>query len=79
MKTSWTQGLDKSEKADIKAYFEQGLLLRRRLSQLVDAKINTTLKGDVLASSYDNPNWALKQADSVGYRRALSEVLSLLE
>ena len=79
MKTSWTQGLEKGEKAEMKAFFEQALYVRKRLSSIINNKISTSLGGDTLVSSYDNPNWALKQADSVGYRRALSELLSILE
>jgi hypothetical protein len=28
-------------------------------------------------SDFDNPNWALKQADWVGYRKALKQIIML--
>lgn len=31
------------------------------------------------SSKYDCPNWSFNQADSVGYRRALREVINILE
>jgi len=30
-------------------------------------------------AQYDSPNWAYQKADDIGYRRALEEIIGLLE
>lgn len=54
---------------------------RRFLNALV-AKINKDLddklKEDEATINYDQPNWELKQAERLGYRRALRKVLELI-
>lgn len=77
MKTSWTAGLEKDAAKVMKGEFLAALHLRRRLSELCDVKIKNSY---VLSKDqYDCPNWQYQQADSVGYRRAIEEILSLLE
>ena len=78
MKTSWTRGVEKELSIDITQNFKESLVMRRRLSQLLEDKIDASLSSARSKSSYDTPNWALMQADSVGYQRALQEVISLI-
>lgn len=44
-------------------------------------KLEEILKGKLKepSSDYDNSNWAYMQADTVGYNRALKEVLKLIK
>lgn len=78
MKTSWTQGLDKERAIEIRKDFVGGALLRARLQKLLEDKINNVRVKSRAGSTYDNPNWALVQADTIGYEKALSEVISLI-
>lgn len=78
MKTSWTQGLDAEQKKDVVAGFKGSLVVRKRLSEMLQLKIANSLKGSHNKEGYDNPNWAYLQADARGYERALSEVISLI-
>ncbi len=78
MKTSWTQGLDADQKKDVVADFKGSLVTRKRLSDMLQAKLANSVKGSHSKDGYDNPNWAYLQADARGYERALSEVISLI-
>jgi len=79
MKTSLTKGLDKDASKEIENAFGASALLRKRYSEVLKDKIEVSAKEDCAKDAYNCPNWAYKQADSQGYRRAIREVLSLLE
>lgn len=80
MKTVWTTGLSSDDtKKDIAESFSQGALLRRRLSELLQDKMDTEVVARTKREDYESPSWAYKQADSSGYLRALREVISLIE
>jgi hypothetical protein len=76
MKISWKTGLDEVAKSDVEKAFKGGSLLRQRLCELCEAKIQASLS--VNNDQYDSPNWAYIQADNIGYRKALKEIISLL-
>lgn len=79
MKTAWTKGVtDKQVIQDIRSTFKASLVIRARLSDMLDGKIVATEKARMSADEYECPNWAYKQADAQGYKRALSEILSLI-
>jgi len=54
---------------------------RRYLNALV-ARLNKEYDGKVKEAeaefNFDNPNWALKQAEMLGYRRAIRRVLEII-
>lgn len=77
MKLSWTKGKNDVEKKDIRASFAGSLVMRKRLQEMLNEKLVSSYS--TKEEDYNNPNWAYKQADSVGYRKALKEILSLLE
>jgi len=77
MKTTWTKGVDSQLEADIKSAFKSATVVRGRLTDICIEKIETALTTN--KAQYDNPNWCYQQADIIGYRRALEEIVSLLE
>jgi len=80
MKTSWLSGIkDASVKKELRSNFLASKMVRERLAEMLDAKLNSSVRASRSSESYDSPNWALKQADATGYQRALEEVKSLLE
>lgn len=79
MKTSWTKGLSKEQTEDIKYHFKEGKYLRNKLQKMLEDKLSLAEKASVATELYESPNWAAKQADTVGYKRALYEIISLLE
>lgn len=78
MKTSWNKGLNAQQKAEMKHHFEASGALRERLKVLLQDKIESARSSTRSSNSYDNPNWALVQADSIGYERAILEIISLI-
>lgn len=79
MKTVWTKGLNLQEVDDIEKTYKASALLRKRLSKLLEDKRNTSVAARTSIEDYDSPSWSYKQADLVGYTRALNEIISLLE
>ena len=78
MKVSWTKGVEKELSIDITQNFKESLVMRRRLAQLLEERIDASLNSARSKISYETPNWALMQADAVGYQRALQEIISLI-
>ncbi len=79
MKTLWTKGVPTDGKEEIKSAFERGAFLRGRLSTILKEKMDAADVVSLAKDGYDCPNWAYKQADTVGYRRAIQEILSILQ
>lgn len=74
MKTVWTANAH--NKDEIKRAYGASTVIRKRLTEICKKKVDG---GFVLTKDdYDTPNWQYRQADAVGYRRALEEVISLL-
>lgn len=78
MKTVWTNGLKGDAKDDIVSSFKHSILLRGRLQAILEDKIEIKRKARRKEEGYESPSWAFQQADSVGYERALAEVISLI-
>lgn len=78
MKVSWTKGLNAQQKESMKNAFSSSAEVRARCIVLLKEKIEVARKSRYLDSSYENVNWAYKQADFCGYERALEEIISLL-
>ncbi len=79
MKQSWYKGLPEERVKDIKANFQEGLVLRNRLKEMLKVKIDESNAGCRQKTTYENPNWALLQADQRWFERALSEIIELLD
>jgi hypothetical protein len=78
MKQSWTLGLEPDIAKEIKGDFKSSLLVRNRLAVLLNDKITSSRRALVNKEGYEVANWAYKQADGIGYERALQEVISLI-
>ena len=78
MKTTWTKGLTPESATEVRKDFQGAAILRRRLKEICEEKIETSYKVSASKDSYSNPNWAYLQADARGYERALNEVISLI-
>lgn len=79
MKVTWTKGLDGDAKEDMVAAFKASGLLRTRLALMLQEKKDINLKARTKKEDYESPNWAFKQADAVGYTRAIDEIIALLQ
>ena len=79
MKTAWYRGCksddDKEERLSL---FKQSSQLRKVLTSVLESKSDEAEKSGLSKEGYDCPNWAYKQADTQGYKRAMTEILSLI-
>lgn len=80
MKTSWTKGLKRGsdELKDLEAAYAASSLLRARLVQILTELNEAEVKSRLNASDYENAAWAYKQADAIGFSRAITKVINLL-
>tara|TARA_R110000765_G_scaffold84660_3_gene163678 strand:+ start:420 stop:668 length:249 start_codon:yes stop_codon:yes gene_type:complete len=79
MKSSWTKGLTIDDKKLMEGYFNGSLLLRDKLTKIVEDKILSRDRSLHSLALYESPCWSHLQADGMGYERALREVLELIE
>ena len=77
MKTTWVKGLEEDQHEKIRGAFKSSSEIRNRLTEICNEKISTAMSTH--KTQYDGANWAYEQADAIGYRRALEEIISLLE
>jgi hypothetical protein len=78
MKASWLQGLDEQLAKDVSGDFKSSLVTRKRLATLLEEKVKEKENSSLSAEEYNVANWAYKQADLVGYKRAIRDVLNLI-
>jgi len=80
MKTNYTKGVkDVGLKQEIKQNFIASQLTRERLTMIIDEMIGQCERMSRSSEGYETPNWAFKQADSIGYLRAMHEIKELLK
>lgn len=77
MKSTWTKGLEGDQHERIRGAFKASADIRERLTTICNEKIATAMSTH--KGQYDGASWAYEQADAIGYRRALEEIISLLE
>lgn len=78
MKQSWVKGLDETRTKDVRGDFLSSLVTRKRLIEILEEKINSAEITSFDREGYDVANWAYKQADLIGYKRALRDVINLI-
>lgn len=78
MKQSWVKGVTPEKAAIIKADYVGSAGARIRLTDMLIDKIRVATTMKLRKEGYLSPNWAYTQADTIGYERAISEVISLI-
>ncbi|MNS07732.1 hypothetical protein D3C71_372380 [compost metagenome] len=78
LKTTWTAGLQKEPADEVRRNYKEALVMRRRLAKILQDKADTSVKDSRSKLLYENPNWALLQADQRGYERAMAEIIALI-
>lgn len=76
MKTLWTSGLDERDAQEIELSFKASARLRKRLIEICEKEAKNAYQ--LSRDQYDSPNWQMLQADSIGYRRALEKIISII-
>lgn len=80
MKLGWLNGIkDADRKTEIRQSFASGLVMRKRLLEILEKKMKESWNSSISEDGYESPNWALKQADARGYERAMREIMSLIK
>lgn len=75
MKTSLFKNLPEDEKSSVVNSFNNGRIFREALAEL----LRTRMEPSVDVAQYEKAGWNYYAADQIGYRRALKEVLALIE
>lgn len=81
MNTAWTKGIRKGsqEDKDIRSSYTESFIIRKRLTQMLDDKIDGKMKTAMSNDAFDSPSWAFLQAESIGYAKAMQEIIKLLD
>lgn len=79
MKNTLTNGLNATEEKDVRDEFNSSAALRGRLIKIMGDKREKAITQNISDKNYESPNWAYKQADLVGFMRALEEISELLK
>jgi hypothetical protein len=79
MKTVWNKGLNDQQAKIVNGEFKGSPNLRAKLNDIILDKIKEAETLSTRRVGYESPNWAYFQADVIGYKRALSEIISLIQ
>ncbi|AXH71949.1 MAG: putative hypothetical protein [Podoviridae sp. ctbj_2] len=79
MKKSWTLGLSPIKRDEIIQEYHGSATVRRRLVEMLKEKKDAAQEKSLKENAYGSPNWGFLQADSVGYQRAITEIIDLIE
>ena len=79
MKTRITDGLTEDDASSMKYEFEKALRFRQRLAELLQKDIEASVVNMTKEEHFDNPSWALVQADRVAQIKAYRKIIALLE
>ena len=75
MKSYWFKECKTKED---KEKVRQAILSNRQSLDRLKEILEPMLKETTLTTDYDSPSWAYKQADRIGYNRALTAVLDII-
>lgn len=75
MKSNWFKECKTKEDKD---KVRQLILSNRESLERLKEILGPMLKDTPPTADYDSPSWAYKQADRIGYNRALNQVLDLI-
>ena len=79
MNSFYAKNLSEQDKADLKEVYSSCARFRQILSNALNTYSLKEYEKSLSKSGYDSPNWSHNQADSIGYRRALKEVVDFLK
>jgi len=78
VKTEWKNGIEADAVDELRGLFKSSLIIRKRLVEILEGKIETVRTDARKKVNYDKAHWPAYVADALGYERALEEVISLL-
>jgi len=75
MKSHWFKGCKTKEEKD---QIKQAIMSNQESLLRLEVILESLLKDTPSSADYDSPSWAYKQADRIGYNRALNQVLDII-
>ena len=78
MKLELFRGLTKEQHQEREQLIRSCAAAIKIYKESLEARLAELTKEVLSKRSYDNPSWALEQADRVGYARALQDLIELL-
>lgn len=78
MKIEIFRGLNAEQKQEREVLLRSCSAALKVYKDLLEARLGELTKDVLSKKAYDNPAWALEQADRVGYARALNDLIELL-
>ena len=75
MKSAW---FNKCKTKEEKLAVRQSIMSNRESLERLQEILEPMRKDTLPTADYDSPSWAYKQADRIGYNRALTTVLDLI-
>lgn len=80
MYSAWTNHLKTEEdKKSFAISVNRAKHVLNRLKTLLKADLEATSKVEISLKAYDNINWAYRQAHTNGYKKALTNILTLVD
>lgn len=74
MQAQWLANLKDPDRSNLEELILGNTKVLDRLSEIC---YNMLKSGDASKDDYDSPSWAYKQADKLGYQRALKQIILL--
>lgn len=75
---AWTANLSDKEAEELVSKLKMAEEVFDRLSFILDQRMKSSIDEQHSSKRYESPNWALFQADAIGYQRALKMVKDLI-
>lgn len=66
------------EKEEIRGSYVASYAYHQKLLEVLQDKLDAVENESLSKDLYENPNWAYRQADIAGYKRAIKEIKSFL-
>ena len=80
MYTAWTNHLKtEQEKERFSTVVYRARHVLDRLKQLIQSDMENSAKAEISIKAYDNANWAYRQAHLNGYKKAMTNILTLVD
>lgn len=77
--TLLTKGLTDIEKKQIEEFFNSNQLVLEQITKTLKEKLESSINEQRSKQLFTSNSWPYFQADSNGYQRAISEILTLLQ
>lgn len=79
MRADLIKELSKEDIENLERLWKESALLREIVCKAIEQKLIATISQEDAVSVYDNPNFALRVADSKGFRRGLKYTIDFLQ